>query len=669
MNADCDYSNEIQIHFSVYDLTYRYALDSIWFQRFLSIIQDTNESDLDEEESQKSLKSEKEESSPVIKVCWHVNAIHFISIYCLYGQFSFDLMKSTISLKLFVTLSDNVIDYTPPIHNFHPSRTLIRIGEIRLSCNLIFNTSIQAYKASVADVAVYICNWRFPYHTENLRLSCSRQIMNMDDSHNVILPTNVSKLRYASVEEVLEEMNFISIANLDSLDANVRIQTNDYAKEKSNVKNDQADVMVTLTMGQLSLYTCKDSFTCMTQTIDEWVLEFTALSDEEIESLKQSVIPTNQINTENLETSNTEVVNINAETYHTEPVSKWNLLDAIDDDIFMEKRKPTEMYVPEDNQIMESKNILPFANVPDSELSATELRKKHGLLQLDKDISDMAESLLIKNFYVIKPNGLSGDAFKNENEEAAVMNYDEIDTSEFEEDEWTTIDRTWSRTSKSDDNSESSEQKAKWFTDVDTDLSANESIPEIKIYPHHVPITKLKEDPVLEESMDAAQYAGTVVNPNVKFRLFVKNLDINCRFFDGNDWNNSADILAGTRRNQKNSISTKRKDELMNELLFDDFLEVGDKHFDEIPVVTVPHICRQTNCFFQFLFEGIIARIDSYAETKDHRLASCLRLKVNDFSLIEAISSTRPKKMLGEWVNEVDHPRDSDDGVIMVEVS
>ena len=62
-------------------------------------------------------------------------------------------------------------------------------------------------------------------------------------------------------------------------------------------------------------------------------------------------------------------------------------------------------------------------------------------------------------------------------------------------------------------------------------------------------------------------------------------------------------------------------------------------------------------------------RLDSLEESKDHRLASCLSVKAKDFFVAETISNNRPVKMVGEWFNDDEHPRDSNDGLFMMKVS
>jgi autophagy-related protein 2 len=45
-----------------------------------------------------------------------------------------------------------------------------------------------------------------------------------------------------------------------------------------------------------------------------------------------------------------------------------------------------------------------------------------------------------------------------------------------------------------------------------------------------------------------------------------------------------------------------------------------------------------------------------------------LELKVTDLFIAETISDLKPVKLLGEWFNEIEHPRDSNDGLLMIKI-
>jgi hypothetical protein len=83
----------------------------------------------------------------------------------------------------------------------------------------------------------------------------------------------------------------------------------------------------------------------------------------------------------------------------------------------------------------------------------------------------------------------------------------------------------------------------------------------------------------------------------------------------------------------------------------------------------VRRLARRTGKYFQVYASGVSLRLDSHQESGEHKLVSCMNLAVQEFFLAETISSDRPVKMIGEWLNEDDHPRESRDGLLMMKVS
>lgn len=79
-----------------------------------------------------------------------------------------------------------------------------------------------------------------------------------------------------------------------------------------------------------------------------------------------------------------------------------------------------------------------------------------------------------------------------------------------------------------------------------------------------------------------------------------------------------------------------------------------------------PRKGRQAGRFFQLSASGVRLGLDSFAEAPEHRLTSRMDLTVSDLFLAETISEGRPVKMFGEWFNERRHPRDSNDGLLML---
>jgi len=80
-------------------------------------------------------------------------------------------------------------------------------------------------------------------------------------------------------------------------------------------------------------------------------------------------------------------------------------------------------------------------------------------------------------------------------------------------------------------------------------------------------------------------------------------------------------------------------------------------------------LSRRTGKYFQISASGVCLRNDSFQGPSNHRLLSCLNLKVQDFFIAETISGSKPLKMVGEWFSDDEHPRDSRDGLLMMKVS
>jgi hypothetical protein len=242
------------------------------------------------------------------------------------------------------------------------------------------------------------------------------------------------------------------------------------------------------------------------------------------------------------------------------------------------------------------------------------------------------------------------------------------------------------------------EQVALWYTTKTGSQSDGTTYPS-RIIHEHFPMHTVS-DPLSDGDMDAARFAGIPSVPQAKLRLLVHNLNIKLRFFDGYDWPES---LSSAKRKvavrdgssfvieplpepstgvpsevKKESIddSQKRKAKLLGELLIDS----GERPtFSDIPLPedrgamlerqALSRLLSRRFKFFQVSASGVSLRMDSFAESKNHQLVSILDLAVHDIFLAETVSRPSPVKMVGEWVNEREHPRDSKDGILMFKVS
>lgn len=257
--------------------------------------------------------------------------------------------------------------------------------------------------------------------------------------------------------------------------------------------------------------------------------------------------------------------------------------------------------------------------------------------------------------------------------------------------DWTTIDAEQSSSTESLAPGE--EQAAKWYDRESIDSRGLDFIT------HHFPMNP-ETDPLLNGDMGASKLIGTMSPPAVDFRVLVLNLDVKLRLFDGYDWPELLDeeetklpcnpsfvirqhsVIEGkpgeTIKGKIQPTTSDRKAALMGNLLHqpggietDTFIDapLPEEKAKRIQLSsTLSKLKRRTDRYIQFNLKGISARIDSMKESPEHLLSSCLHLQAQDFFLAETISNSKPVKMVGEWFSELEHPRDTNDGLFLVKV-
>jgi len=572
-----DDDDEKALYLTIYNTTHRYSIDRSWMDTVISFFS----SDKQQQDDTESLSSS----------------------------------SSSSLVRAFISFADCTIDYKSPSRYNTASRLLLRVGEFRITSNLLIPLcSLQSFRISLGDLSLHLANKRHSYNYENMRLSLAARILHPEDQ---VVDGKVSaKWHTQALENVLQSMNFVTVVMLDSMTATVMVSNDDKKKTRSTERPPK--VAIAASFGCLNSYCCKDSFACLISTINEVQMEMVSLSDEQIEELRGKRI---------------------------------GYQPAISED--------------ENDAEMDDSQPVWALEVPDNELSASELRKKH---QMRKERTPLS----MKPYYTVQ----TGETETHEAKESFA-----------EDNDWTTIDHEWSR---EETIPQGQEQSSTW-------LGEGISIQDggLRVFPQHVPVYHIK-NPFEVGNMNADRYAGTKESPLVGLRIIIGDLGVNCRFFDGYDWIPDAKLMAiqhkstqevkeqqiavsrkraGTEEDEHNAFLRKKND-LMGDLLGgQDSLEPATT-FQNVPlpeerVVSMRlkaeerRLARRTNRFFQFSASGVKVRLDAFPETSQHRLASCLDLTLNDMFLSETLSSSNPIKMLGEWVNEVEHPRDSSDGLVM----
>ena len=525
--------------------------------------------------------------------------------------------RSDSLTRLFLEIADCNVDFSTPLRYQNEARLILRLGDVRCSSNLVLPApAVQAYNISMADLSLCLCSSRHTHNFENSFMMDSELLFTDADTSHLLLDS----------AEAVRHLNYRTMVLLDNMDAIIAVASNDTPKK--NVPK----MFFSLTVGEISLYGSKDSFWLLVQTMGEAVGEATAMTDRQMEDLRKQQQEGSQED--------------DGDTF----------FDSMVDSDEVESSSGPSTYVNTLDHLRKQSALRPAVGTKSS------LSQQHQFL-------------------------LDG--------------YD-----------WTTIDQAETRTTRMADDEE---QTARWYTSetchamnlpvnvslrtgpgisLSQEVSSQSQYP-VKIFPHHFPI-RPENDPLADGDMGAGRYTGTA-NPLVSSRVLVHDLRVKLRFFDGYDW---PELLSDESLEKKRDVSflidvpqrldsikipeaedntaETQKSKLMADLLGDQS-EVPDTFkYTPLPEEKGARLAYQAKCrrlarragkYLQVSVSGVCLRNDSFLLPSNHRLSSCLNLKIQDFFVAETISGNKPLKMVGEWFSENEHPRDSRDGLLMMKVS
>jgi hypothetical protein len=518
-----------------------------------------------------------------------------------------DLSESDIT-RMFFTLADCNFDYASP-ETFRTScRAIARLEDIRVSSNILRpKPATQAFSVALSDMSFYLCKSRVPYNFENSKLPRAERWLSKRDT--LLLPLGRALV---TPEGILRAMDYVNIISLDSLDSVVAL-----AGGRSDTAS--PEIQISLTVGKFSLFACKDSLSRFVRMVSELSFEQTALDSCGLESLRAKA---------------------------------YNCL--------IEKDKESQ------------------ADLANSHTKVLDDLKHRSALQ----------PTTARRY--------------NEGKDFLLDGYD-----------WTTVDQTETSLFGI---LQGEEQAARWFGSSETDSKADDDVVFAPLFAkvdkslinqrpqmisHHFAV-QTAADPLEESDMGVRKFAGAKATIKVKSRLIVHDFALKLRFFDGYDWPDLLDerkrrlatkgafiiddlqvlipqeeeeVVMGKRGR---AVEIDKKKELIGNLL-----GVAAEPSDTFQRLPLPEekgaqilqqderrrLARRCAKYFQFSASGISLRLDTLDESDDHRLASCLSVKVNDFFLAETISGGRPVKMTGEWLSDNEHPRDTKQGLFTMKVS
>jgi len=558
--------HEKNVYFSVYDMTYRYSVGSEWHKHLRLLFQGQstgNTSPLQTEELEKG-------------------------IPCL--------------TNLFVSVTDCNFDYTTPMAYKTASRSVLRIGEVQLSSNLMTPCSeMQAYKLSLNEVGVFVCNYRHPYSDENASLSCAHRHFNEEQISVANRDINQNERAVSTLVSTLSHMDFVNVVALDSVDAAILV--NRACCNTLLEKEKDPATTVALTIEKINCNFCQDSFTTTADTFNEWLLRFTALSEEELDTLKSI-----------------------SEQKTLQPLSTNNSGSNTD-------------YEPPRSFITSRSN-------PDT--SSSEVFRADSAA-----VDKLTNTLLYQNYYTIDATNRPPMTQSQQMMQTPLT----VVESSSSDDEWAAVEHAYLRNSNIP---RDNEQRAEWIM-CDTDSES------IKVFPQH-----FSAKPLLDcegNHYADAEVAGTHKNPRVGLRFIVNDASISLHFFDGMDWTTSL-----PKKSERDTNDRRRK--LLIDLLGDEEQAPGrtlnplpDERSEILKRNSINKKLRRNYLrYFSVSASGLRLSNDSYVTSSEHQIASSLDLSISDLFVAETISNDDPTKMLGEWVNEAEHPRDDSDGVIMLKM-
>ena len=542
------------IHVNIYDMTYRYAISSCWIENLSSMMKSPS----------------------------HEN-----------NRTADEKIGGTIGV--FVKISDFNVDYTSPQTFLTPSRSIVRFGEVRVSCNLATpSTTVQAFKVAMSDVRLLLCNVRYTNNHENARLSLAQRFLHDEDL----------AVEEQGTEDSLSK-HFVNLIQLDTFQASILT---------SNQPGDPG-TRVNCFWGKISVLACRDSFSCFLDSINDYIIYASVLTEEQVRVLRESPAGSDQDHLENLRSDVNHM--------HGEHPSKFGA-----------RSKSGRRCPPQDEA---APGVCP---------------------------TDHREALLFhEDYYSLNTNSKA----LNITREVRPVRVTEEDSLSLEsvcssQNEWNEVQHGFSQFSSNIPNEE--DNFAEWIVCVDdsdkgddSSDSLNQCDKEFKIYHDYItPSRQLNVASV--ENVESAK-------PPPTCSLLVKEGSILIRLFDGSDFFKKPQMA----KKKVIDVSDLRKQQLLGELVGEDntssalapLPEQRHELLQKEPYLRKAR--RNTKKFVSICIDGLRVHRDSFAESS--RLASCVKLRVTDFYVVETISDEdSPLKMIGEWVNDFEHPRDLDEGVV-----
>ena len=301
-----------------------------------------------------------------------------------------------------------------------------------------------SFKVCLSDITGFLSDQRLAYDDENRRLSCSLALLDRPPECD----KGYSSPRVPSIQEAFVSKGFVRVVSFDTIDSFIKLN-------KAAISNAEPRIDLNLYLGLLTINTCNDSFKLLTSVFGEWWTEFSSPSEMELERIK-------------VESSFNDFCETGLEAGGE--IYTDNVLEASISNV-------------KSCQVQETNAL---ESLPDSELSASELRKKYHV-ESDAKTSDLAKSLLIHDYYTLETTDSQNNSTLDETP------LESKDLADFLVDEWASIEHDWLL----HEFGPNQDERAMWFPTIQPNCDPlRESSRPLQIFPSHVPLSCAICDPL-----------------------------------------------------------------------------------------------------------------------------------------------------------------------------
>jgi len=562
-----------RIHLTLYHLTYRYDADSDWIERLLNL-SILNQTKRTPESPKMKLEAKKDSSDETV----------------------------SSMTRLFVSCADVNIDYHSPSYFATVSKSIIRIGDFRLSSNVMKPTGLkQSYSLSLGDATYHItCSMpENSYRNENIRLCRSTLLVKEEKCY---LPT--TSLFGTIPEATLRELDFVNVLSLDTISAIVAYR-NENTESKSKALR-EPPLTITLTLGTLSIHSCKDSFTCFACSVGELQAKLTAFADKDIAELKR----------------------MTADSLTTPDTTRME--EQVCD---RQKYKKDQRPIPDIKTSMVPKIYSPAL-----------LLDGHEWTTVDKDPSTGP---------VIPPGDEQIAGWYNTSQDTANRNFPSI-----------VMHQHFTLCTNEDPLSEG-DMGAQTLVGETTDLFLKS-----RLLIHKLSVKLRFFDGYDWPNKCSIQQKEAVTRPgrmSVIEPLPTQTLEDNGK--KGEKISEDKSSLAMKEQLMGELLDTGAPENMKSKSFFEE-VPLPEERASIINRQKQLRLSgRKPSVYFQISFNGVASRIDSYKKSNTHLLQSILELAVSKMFIAETVSGSNPVKMFGEWSNEHEHPRDTRFGTLMLSMT